>query len=111
MTISSRTPEGQPGSCPLCGADVVVEPSIVVGDATCPNCGQLLWFFQSPETLTLFEERRTGPWKEKILDRFSIQLGVDREAILNQPNLLNQLAMDSLEIVELVMALEEEFDD
>lgn len=32
----------------------------ILGGATCPNCGQLLWFFQSPEMLTLFDERQTG---------------------------------------------------
>src|SRR5262249_23325486 len=43
MTISSRTPEGLPNRCPVCGADVCVEPSNPAGDAPCPECGQLLW--------------------------------------------------------------------
>jgi PTS system nitrogen regulatory IIA component len=43
MNIASRTPEGLPGRCPLCGQDVVVDPSIPPGDATCPHCGSLLW--------------------------------------------------------------------
>jgi len=41
--ISSRTPEGQPGRCPLCGADVSVLPAEPLGDAPCPACGTLLW--------------------------------------------------------------------
>jgi serine/threonine protein kinase len=44
MTISSRTPEGLPNRCPVCGADVRVEPSNLAGDAPCPQCGHLLWF-------------------------------------------------------------------
>ena len=44
MTISSRTPEGTPGRCPICGADVRIEPSNLTGDAPCPQCGALLWF-------------------------------------------------------------------
>src|SRR5262245_31525831 len=44
MTISSRTPEGLPNRCPVCGADVRMEPSNPAGDAPCPHCGQLLWF-------------------------------------------------------------------
>lgn len=44
MEPSSRTPEGQPNRCPVCGKDARVEPSIPPGDAPCPHCGHLLWF-------------------------------------------------------------------
>jgi hypothetical protein len=44
MFISSRTPEGIPNRCPICGADVRIEPSKPSGDAPCPQCGALLWF-------------------------------------------------------------------
>jgi RNA polymerase sigma factor (sigma-70 family) len=44
MTISTRTPEGQPNHCPVCDAAVKIEPSDPSGDAPCPNCGHLLWF-------------------------------------------------------------------
>ncbi len=44
MVISSRTPEGTPGCCPVCGADLKVEPSAPAGDAPCHNCGHLVWF-------------------------------------------------------------------
>ena len=44
MDISSRTPEGVPNRCPVCGKAVVVEPSYPAGDAPCPHCGHLLWF-------------------------------------------------------------------
>jgi DNA-directed RNA polymerase subunit RPC12/RpoP len=42
--ISSRTPEGQPNGCPVCGKVVVMEPSQPFGDAPCPHCGCLLLF-------------------------------------------------------------------
>jgi anti-anti-sigma factor len=44
MSISSRTPEGEPCRCPLCGAENDVEPSSPPGDASCPQCGRLIWF-------------------------------------------------------------------
>lgn len=44
MTPSSRTPEGRRHHCQVCGQDVCIEPSSSTGDATCPNCGCLLWF-------------------------------------------------------------------
>ena len=53
MKPSSRTPEGESNSCPICGHAVYVEPSLPTGDATCPFCGQLLWF---PRTAGLAED-------------------------------------------------------
>lgn len=47
MTISSRTPEGTPNRCPVCGKSIRMEPSIPPGDAPCPSCGSLMWFAQS----------------------------------------------------------------
>ena len=44
MVISSRTPEGRPNRCPVCGSAVKIEPSDPAGDAPCPHCGHLLWF-------------------------------------------------------------------
>jgi hypothetical protein len=43
MIPASRTPEGEPLRCPLCGSSVCMEVSITSKDATCPNCGTLLW--------------------------------------------------------------------
>ncbi len=44
MTISSRTPEGDPNQCPICGHRLRLELSIDTRDAPCPSCGHLLWF-------------------------------------------------------------------
>ena len=44
MIISSRTPEGTPNRCPICGTRLEIEPSDPAGDAPCPCCGHLLWF-------------------------------------------------------------------
>ena len=48
MNISSRTPDGQPNRCAICGKPVIIEPSIPPGDAPCPHCGSLLWFVSDP---------------------------------------------------------------
>jgi acyl carrier protein len=110
MTISSRTPEGEPTTCPLCLADVIVEPTVLIGDATCPRCGQLLWFIQAAGTTRLFDAQKSSPPRDRVIDVIAEQLGVDREKIANNPSLLNDIAADSLDAVELVMELEEEFD-
>jgi hypothetical protein len=44
MRPSSRTPEGEPNRCPVCGNRLCLEPSVPPGDAPCPFCGVLLWF-------------------------------------------------------------------
>jgi signal recognition particle GTPase len=44
MTISSRTPEGQPNRCPVCGQRLRLSPSWPSADAPCPSCGSLVWF-------------------------------------------------------------------
>ncbi len=84
MTISSRTPEGLPHRCPLCGKDSAVDPSLPGGDSTCPRCGHLLWWFRDR------------------LELPSGQLDLHRLA-------LDDLGADSLEIAELIIELEEEF--
>jgi hypothetical protein len=48
MVISSRTPEGDPNRCPICGNDLRIEPSKPTLDAPCPHCGHLLWFARKP---------------------------------------------------------------
>lgn len=85
MAISSRTPEGLPHRCPVCGEIAALEPSYPGGDACCPACGQLLWEFRDQLT-------RRGVPSEISLDADFADLG-----------------MESLDLVELVMDLEEKY--
>ena len=48
MNSPSRTPEGDPNRCPVCGARWNIEPSQPAGDAPCPSCGTLIWFDGDP---------------------------------------------------------------
>jgi anti-anti-sigma factor len=43
MVIASRTPEGEPGRCPVCGERFQLDPSVPPGDVPCPSCGCLVW--------------------------------------------------------------------
>lgn len=47
--------------------------------------------------------------KRKILSVIQEQLGLDEEELTDDAELRNDLGMDSLDLVELVMALEHEF--
>lgn len=91
MTISTRTPGGFPGRCPLCGADTDLEFSEPAGDAPCPQCGCLVW-----RSAQLLEEFR------RIIAE---TLGVPREE-LEAGTLLEELEADSIGLVELVMHVE-----
>ena len=47
---------------------------------------------------------------EKVKDIIIEQLGVDEEEVKMEASFIDDLGADSLDIVELIMALEEEFD-
>ena len=66
MTISSRTPEGDPNQCPICGHQVRMEPSLDTRDAPCPACGHLLWFAESPSGAGI-ERAERRPIKQLVL--------------------------------------------
>ncbi len=47
---------------------------------------------------------------EKIVKIISEQLGVDESSITKETSFVDDLGADSLDVVELIMAMEEEFD-
>lgn len=107
MNIASRTPEGLPARCPVCGANVVMEPCAPLGDAPCPACGNLLFFEVQGGTVSPYGgERRQS--KQRALRRLAEQLGVDEIQEHEVFDLLPELDLDSIDIVELVMLLEDE---
>ena len=48
--------------------------------------------------------------QERVTDIVAEQLGVDRDKVTTETSFVNDLGADSLDTVELVMELEEEFD-
>lgn len=105
MFISSRTPEGQPNHCPVCQADVCIEPSPLFGDATCPRCGSLLWFFNTPSQSFVRKQAGSDQIQERLIAYLAEQLGVEPSRITEDTSLEG---LDSLDITELVMELEAE---
>lgn len=47
---------------------------------------------------------------DKVRDIIVDQLGVEAEAVTNETHLMKDLEADSLDAVEIIMAIEEEFD-
>jgi len=56
------------------------------------------------------EKMDLNAMRGKIIDIIANQLGVDKEIITPEANVVDDLGADSLDVVELVMALEEAFD-
>jgi acyl carrier protein len=112
MVISSRTPEGSPNRCPVCGKSVCIEPSLPFGEAPCPYCGHLLWFLVLRDGKRFFLPEESEELRERVLDRIRTTLGVDKDELFWGPSGLSfrsDTGIDSLDLVELVMELEEEF--
>jgi acyl carrier protein len=87
MTIASRTPEGVPNLCPICGKVAFLEPCYPGGDSVCPNCGQLTWL---------------------VRNQLHDESGVALDEIKLESLLVDDLGLDSLEDVEAIMAIEEQ---
>jgi acyl carrier protein len=50
-----------------------------------------------------------GTMKERIVEIIANQLGIDRGDVTPEASVVDDLGADSLDVVELIMALEEEF--
>jgi acyl carrier protein len=109
VTISSRTPEGSPNDCPVCGAFVHIEPSRPPGDAPCPSCGTLLWFVPAAHGATFFDAETVDALRERLLGYISTRMGIPKDRLSLSTSFVEDLGIDSLDIVELVMQLEEAF--
>ena len=81
MTISSRTPEGLPNHRPVCDSDVCIEPSVLIGDATCPNCGSLLWFLNVETTTRVYDRSASRGIRDRVITFVAKQLSVAPDKI------------------------------
>ena len=91
MTISSRTPEGLPFRCPVCAFEFRLEASSGSRDVTCPRCGHLVWLLD-------------------ILSRYIASREMHGGEATDNPARLLEEDLDSLELVEFIMWLEDEND-
>lgn len=108
MLISSRTPEGEPNHCPVCGKHVSIDPSPLFGDAPCPNCGHLLWFYRLGAEVRFRTPEASRRLRERVIEAIANRTGVSQEEVTGDPWHLQNLEMDSLDLVEIVMDIEEE---
>ena len=109
--ISSRTPEGEPNRCPVCHADIKVEPSLPFGDAPCPVCGHLLWFITLTPGTRYFDATNAQGLRDRVHQLLAKHLGIPVEEVDSEGTFFQDLRADSLDIVELVMEFDDAFDE
>lgn len=109
MTISSRTPEGEPTRCPVYRQEVCVEPSFPYGDAPCPHCGQLLVYVTLDDETLLAKRPPASNVRQSVLEILAEHWKVPQEVLAEHPAFQKQWDGDSLDLVELIMELEDEF--
>lgn len=96
MTTASRTPEGLPSHCPLCGDTTNLEFAEPIGDAPCPRCGHLVW--------------RSSQLLAQLQHSLATSLSVPESEISSDTSFADDLKADSLDVVELMMEFEEAID-
>lgn len=85
---ASRTPEGTPNHCTICGNQMVMEHTDPPGDVVCPRCGCHLWkaTFQIPSihdtTPVTYAEKRKWLEAELVKQRKAEAVQADRRAEL-----------------------------
>jgi acyl carrier protein len=66
---------------------------------------------QHSNTFNLIKEYQSmASVEERVIDIVAEQVGVDKDKITKDSHFVNDLGADSLDIVEMIMELEEEFD-
>src|SRR5947209_17268561 len=84
----------------------MVTEFVKIGDCFGLRCGGA-WVNRCPPNQQVFMADKTI--EEKVKDIIVEQLGVNPEQVTPQASFIEDLGADSLDIVELVMAFEEEF--
>jgi uncharacterized paraquat-inducible protein A len=107
MTVSSRTPEGQPNRCPVCQSAVRMDPSQPFGDAPCPACGVLLLFAHADGETRFLVRGEAADLKHSVLQLMSARWHVSPDELASHPAMSN--SNSSLDLVAAVMELEDEF--
>jgi len=75
----------------------------------CPDCPAAAWTYPRATNTNRTNFMAEKPIEEKVKDIIVEQLGVNPEQVTPQASFIEDLGADSLDIVELVMAFEEEF--
>ena len=108
-------------TCPKCHCQYHWDMNPGAVAPLCPNCGfdatgthsgtgQTVESSDTPVSGAQRSAREAVSVEERVIDIVAEQLGVSKDQITRETSFVNDLGADSLDTVELVMELEEEFD-
>jgi anti-sigma B factor antagonist len=100
MVVSSRTPEGQPNHCPVCGSQLRIEPSDPAGDAPCPRCGHLVWFAWQDsgdvQVIRPTDRRLDSGSLDRLIDSLGVRSGLRLVIDMSEVQYLDSAALSKL---------------
>jgi len=79
-------------------------------DNSCSSAETYSASFNLNKKTQVYFRRITMAVQEKMIDIIVEQLSVDRDKVVSGASFVDDLGADSLDLVELIMAMEEEFD-
>lgn len=107
--ISPRAPHGVSDQCPLCRSAVTSDPSTADGALPCPKCGGQLWLLHTSAGMRYHEADAVGPVRERVVDVIERKFAVTRDKLTGSVT-FQDLGADSLDVAEVIMELEQEFE-
>lgn len=107
MNSPAQNSKVPPNRCPSCDADVTAETSSWFGDIDCPSCGTKLWFLAAADSARFFDHATSTDLQNQAIEMIAERMELDKDALVANPKILDDIEADSLEALELLMDLEE----
>ncbi|MEL6896813.1 MAG: phosphopantetheine-binding protein [Planctomycetota bacterium] len=97
-----------PVNCPSCSAVMDVSQEIFFGDAQCHTCNRGICYLNAPNETHVFPLEGNQALREEVIARIAEQLQAPVSEVVDNPHLLDDYGLDSLQILQLLVQLEEE---
>ena len=95
-------------TCPKCQSEIHSQENALFGEFECPDCQAKLWFLAAANEARFFDYEASSEMRDKTYEFVAERFEIERERIEDNPKILDELDIDSLEALEMLMDLEEE---
>ena len=102
------TPAYRSNSCPHCENELAAEANTLFGDTQCPACDKKLWYLSAANEARFFDYEMSADHRNTTYSFVAERFEVDVSRLQDNPKILDELDIDSLEALEMLMDLEEE---
>ena len=94
--------------CPLCDAEIFVQEPRFLGCISCASCEKELWYMDIPDDRRFFSMQHSDHVLQSACEFIGEELGVSPEEVTDNPDLLIDNGVDSLQLLQIVMDMEEQ---